>query len=114
MNRQKWEDVYQGAEEQKFFMCLARHPSYCWRSVEALAKASKPSNKTLEEQFKSVEKMISKFYQMGIVVQNPKNHDQWGYWKRVKEEYPDMSIFKTTKSLSADDKKKRIDKFMKN
>lgn len=97
----KWIDVYpqgtkDGDEEQRFFIALARHPEYKWRSTEILAKQSGLS----EER---VEKLILKYHKKGMIFQNPKNKEQWGYWERV----PDM--IKEKKSVSDADKQKRIE-----
>lgn len=96
----KWVDVYpqgtqEGNEEQKFFIALARHPKFCWRSISALAKES---GLTVDR----VEEILNKYYQKGMVFQNPKTEDQWAYWERV----PDM-VPKNT-SISTNDKKTRL------
>jgi len=104
---QKWTDLYPagtpaGDEEAKFFKSLARHPKYDWRSVSAISKESGLS-------FKRVEEIISKYFKLNVVIQNPRNDDHWGYWERVKEMLPEKYI-----SVSDSDKKKRIAKFMQN
>jgi len=99
-NPKKWVNVYpqgtlEGNEEQQFFIALGRNPKYKWRSVSAIAKESGLSEKRVEE-------IISKYYSKGMVFQNPKNEDQWGYWERV----PEMVVNK--KSISQTDKQSRI------
>lgn len=103
MQRKKWYDVYPsgtqaGNEEQKFFIALARHPKYSWRSVSAIAKAS-----GLTEEI--CERIINKYYKKGIVIQNPKNENHWGYWERNKDVLDDCKM-----SMSNVDKKERIEK----
>lgn len=97
----KWLDVYpqgtkEGNEEQSFFIALGRHPKYQWRSTAAIAKES-----GLEVD--RVEEIIAKYYKKGMVFQNPKNEDQWGYWERCPEMLKDDS-----KSVVQMDHKKRI------
>ena len=50
----KWINVYpqgtkEGDEEQKFFISLARHPKYEWRSLAAVAKESGLDKKRVEQ-----------------------------------------------------------------
>lgn len=97
----KWIDVYpqgttEGNEEQRFFIALARNPKYCWRSVAAIAKES---NLTVQR----VEKIIEKYFNKGMIFQNPKTEDQWAYWERV----PDM-VPKTNNSVVKKDHENRI------
>jgi len=99
----KWVDVYpqgskDGDEEQRFFIAIARHPKFIWRSVAAIAKEA---NLTKER----VEQIIEKYYKKNMVFQNPKSEDQWGYWERCPEMLPD-----DTSSVAKKDQKKRIDK----
>jgi hypothetical protein len=103
----KWTEVYpagtvDGDEEIKFFRSLARHPKYEWRSVAALSKESGLSLKRVEE-------IISKYFKLEIVFQNPRNQDHWGYWERVPHMLPDEYA-----SASDSDKKKRIERFIRN
>ena len=97
----KWTSVYphgtkEGDEELRFFISLARNPKYQWRSTAAIAKESKLSLERVEE-------IINKYYKKGMVFQNPKNEDQWGYWERVPEMLP-----KILKSISQKDQEKRL------
>lgn len=99
----KWTEIYPqgtktGDEEQRFFIALSRNPKYEWRSTAALAKEANLSEERTDE-------ILSKYFKKGIVFQNPKNEDQWGYWERVPEMLPkdDSTVAKT-------DQKKRIDK----
>lgn len=103
----KWTDVYpvgtkEGDEESKFFKSLARHSKYDWRSTAALAKESGLSARRVEE-------IIAKYVKKDMVFQNPRNEDQWGYWERVSYMLPDEYL-----STSDEDKKKRINRFIKN
>lgn len=102
----KWTNVYpqgtkEGDEEQKFFIALARHPKYDWRSVSAIAAEAGLTKKRVEE-------IISKYYKKGLVFQNPKNTDQWGYWERVPHMLKDDDS-----SLVKKDQEKRINDAMK-
>ena len=101
----KWTDVYPqgtkaGDEEQRFFIALARHPKFEWRSVASLAKEG---NLTKER----VEEILEKYIKKDMVFQNPKNEDQWGYWERV----PEM-LDGNNASITKSDQKGRIDKAM--
>jgi hypothetical protein len=103
----KWTEVYpagtqEGNEEIKFFKSLARNPKYEWRSVAAISKESGLSLKRVEE-------IISKYFNLKMVFQNPRNEDQWAYWERIPNHLPEEYI-----SISDHDKKNRIDKFIKN
>jgi hypothetical protein len=97
----KWIDVYEGDDESKFFKSLARNSKYDWRSVAAV---SKESGLTKEK----VERIISKYFKMNMVFQNPRNEDHWGYWERVPHMLPENKG-----SISDEDKKDRIKKKIK-
>lgn len=80
----KWPEVYphgtkEGDEEFSFFVALARSPKWSWRSTSAISKESGLSKERVEE-------LLLKYYNRGMVFNNPQNEDQWGYWERV----PDM------------------------
>ena len=99
----KWVNVYpqgtkEGDEEQKFFIALARHVKYVWRSTSALAKESGLTPERVDER-------IMKYYNKGMVFQNPKNEDQWGYWERCPSEFYDNS----RSSIAKSDQNDRID-----
>jgi hypothetical protein len=99
----KWFQVYPqgtkaGDEEQKFFKAIARHPKYDWRSIASIHAETGLSKKRVEE-------IIAKYFNLGMVFQNPKNEDQWGYWELHKKLLP-----KTTVGIAAKDTKKRVDK----
>ena len=101
-NPPKWVNVYpqgtkQGDEEQKFFIAIARHPKYDWRSVSAISKETGMTKERIEE-------IIEKYYKKNMIFQNPKNEDQWGYRERNK------GMLKTKKTISNTDKSDRIDK----
>jgi hypothetical protein len=105
-NPKKWTEVYpagtsRGDEEARFFRSLSRNKQYEWRSVAALSKESNLSKERVEE-------IISKYYKLGIIFQNPKNEDYWGYWERVPHMIPEVK-----KSMCSEDKENRIDKFLK-
>lgn len=102
-NPPKWHQVYPqgsnaGNEECKFFIALARHPKFAWRSVSAVAKESGLSRKRVEE-------ILNKYFAKGMVFPSPKNEDNWGYWERV----PEM-LTPASGSLASKDQKNRIDK----
>lgn len=101
----KWTQVYpqgtkEGDEEQRFFIALARHQKFEWRSVAALVKESKLSTERVEE-------IIQKYHQdaPGMIVNSPQNPANWGYWERVKN-----SLSTSAPSLTKKDQKARIDK----
>jgi len=99
----KWTEVYpqgtkEGDEEQAFFISLARHPKWQFRSTAALAKESDLTKERTEE-------IIYKYYQKGMIFQNPANEDQWGYWERCQELLPS-----NTKSVTKQDHDVRIKK----
>jgi len=101
-NLPKWTEVYPqgtsvGNEEQRFFIALARHPKWQFRSVAAIAK---DSGLTLER----VEEILQKYYKKGMVLPNPKNEDQWAYWERV----PKL-VGCSSQTLASKDQKKRVD-----
>ena len=101
-NPPKWVNVYpqgtkEGDEEQKFFISLARHPKYEWRSVAAISSECGLTKKRVEE-------ILAKYYKKGMVFQNPKNDEQWGYWERVPYMLKD-----NTQTIVDKDQQKRID-----
>lgn len=101
----KWVDVYpqgtkDGNDEQKLFVALERHKEYKWRTVAALAKEAGLTPLRVEQ-------ILDKYYKKGMVVQNPKSHEQWGYWERIKPDYP--HLFETKSSVSITDKRKRLE-----
>lgn len=82
----KWSEVYPhgtkaGDEEQAFWIALARNPKWAWRSTSSIAKESGLSKERVEE-------LLEKYYNKGMVFQNPQNEDHWGYWERVPEHLP--------------------------
>lgn len=101
----KWWQVYPqstptGNEEQRFFKALARHPKFDWRSVAAISADSGLPPKRVEE-------IIAKYFKLGIVLQNPKNEDHWGYWENHKKLVP-----KPSSSIAEKDTKKRVSKLV--
>jgi hypothetical protein len=106
MKPKKWTEVYpqgtqEGNEEQKFFIALARHPKWSWRSTSAVSKEAGLTKERVEE-------IVAKYYKKGMVFQNPQNEDQWGYWERVPEMLP-----KDTNSITQKDQSDRIKKACK-
>lgn len=102
----KWSEVYpqgtkEGDEELKFWISISRNPKWAWRSTAAIAKESGLSKE-------KVEQIIQKYLKKGMVFNNPKNEDQWGYWENVKDQLP-----KDKGTLDEQDKKDRINKFLK-
>ena len=100
----KWTDVYpqgtkEGDEEQKFFIAMGRNPKYKWRSVVAIATETGLSKERVEE-------IISKYYKAKMVLQNPKNEDQFGYWERIGADPDDDS------TIAQKDQKSRVKKAM--
>lgn len=100
----RWTQVYpqgtkEGDEEQRFFIALARHKKWEWRSVDALRKESKLTTERVEE-------IIQKYHSLapGMIVNSPQNAANWGYWERVK------NTLNNTPSLTKKDQKDRIDK----
>ena len=75
----KWYDIYpkgtaEGDIEEKIFKILTRNRKWKFRSVLGISKELK-----IKEQV--IEKMILKYSNLGIILQNPQNHLQWGYWE---------------------------------
>ena len=101
----KWTQVYPqgtkaGDEEQKFFIALARHPKFEWRTVAALSKETGLTKERVEE-------IVAKYEKAGMVFNNPKNEEQWAYWERVPEMVADAPP-----SLTKADQNDRIDKVL--
>lgn len=101
-NPPNWYDVYpkgtkEGDEEQKVFTSLARNNKWIWRSVSAISKEVNLSKERVEE-------ILYKYFKKGMVFQNPKNEDQWGYWSNV----PEMLDGKNKKSIRVEDLEKRL------
>lgn len=104
----KWVDIFpqgtkSGDEEQKFFTCLARHPTYAWRSVSAISKETGLTAMRVEQ-------IINKYFKRKMVYQNPTHEDQWGYWERLLSDDKWQHIVPDAPtSLAGNDKKNRID-----
>jgi hypothetical protein len=99
----KWTNVYpqgtkEGNEEHSFFIVLARNPKWVWRSTASIAKESGLTKERTEQ-------IINKYYNKGMIFQNPSNEDQWGYWERCPEMLP-----KDDSSITKKEQKDRIDK----
>lgn len=100
---QKWVDVYPqgskaGDEEQAFFISIARHPKWTFRSSDQIAKETGLSKERVEE-------LIQKYFKKGMVFQNPSNEDMWGYWERNTDLLPEEE-----ESLTKSDHDERIEK----
>jgi hypothetical protein len=84
-----WEVFPQGTrdgdEESRFFCALARHPDFKYRSVEKLSEEAQLSKSRVED-------IISKYAPLGMILQNPKDPDQWGYWERVGAKKSDKDL----------------------
>ena len=104
----KWVDkvitgTKEGDEEYIFFIALARHPEYAWRSVSAIAKESGLSQERVEE-------ILVKYVKKHMIIAHATNPNHWGYWERVpKDQLPTI-----TSSISNKDKKDRVDKALRN
>lgn len=100
-NPPNWYDIYpqgtkEGEEELKVFTALARNSKWTWRSISAIAKETGFSKERIEE-------ILYKYYKKGIIFQNPKNEDQWGYWQNVPEMFN-----KVKKSIVDEDLENRM------
>lgn len=96
----KWPELYpqgtiEGDEEQRFFISLIRD-TYTYKSISQLASESGLTKERVEQ-------IISKYAKFNVVVQNPKNEDQWAYWEKCQD-----SILPESISISKKDKEKRI------
>jgi len=99
----KWTEVYpqgtqQGNEEQRFFIALERDPKWTFKSTEALAKEAKITPERVEE-------ICNKYLKRKIVLQNPVNHEEWGYWERNKDllDADDSSIAQADQKMRIND-----------
>jgi hypothetical protein len=101
----KWNKIYpqgtpQGDEEQRFFVSLIRD-KYVFKSVSQLARDARLTKERIEE-------IISKYAPLNVVIQNPKNEDQWGYWENCEDMVPKPFV-----SIHEYDRRKRISEFRK-
>ena len=85
MNPPKWDKIYpqgtlEGDEEQMFFCAIARD-KYQFKTISQIALETKLSKERVEE-------IISKYSEMRVIIQNPKNEDAWGYWENCKDFLP--------------------------
>lgn len=85
----------EGDEEQRFFIFLSRS-KYKYHSISQISSECHLTKERIEQ-------IISKYADMNIVIQNPKNEDQWGYWEKCDDQLPKKYV-----SLSQKDKEKRI------
>jgi hypothetical protein len=104
MTLPKWTEKYpqgtkEGDEELVFFICLARHPKYVWRSAKGI---SSDINIPVER----VEQIIEKYYKLGMIIPSPTNEDNWGYWERV----PASNLPKKVQTVLQKDHKDRMRK----
>lgn len=96
-----WWEIYpsgtkEGDEEVKFFIALARNPERKWRNISKLTEETNLSRERVEE-------IIAKYASLGIVYQNPKDPEQWGYWERT-------GVKKTDKDILDEDHESRLNK----
>ena len=96
----KWTELYpqgtdEGDEEQRFFISLIRD-KYIFKSISQLSLETHLTKERIEQ-------IISKYASLNVLVQNPKNEDQWAYWEKCQDQLPPKPV-----SLSEMDKKKRI------
>jgi hypothetical protein len=101
----KWWEIYHagtqaGDEEKRFFVAIARHPTYKYRSVGAIAQETGLTKTRCEE-------IISKYHPKGLLLQNSKHPDQWGYWETLGI---DANTGNPPVSVSEADKEARITK----
>ena len=101
-----WSKVYpqgckEGDEEQGFFIALGRS-KWTWRSTAAICKEAKLTPERVDE-------LIQKYWKKDMVLQNPLNEDQWGYWERVFVEFPNLRP-QVEESITQTDHDDRIDK----
>lgn len=104
----KWTEVYpqgtkEGDEEQRFFIALARHPEWPYRSTSVIVDESGLPVERVEE-------LIEKYLKMGLIFSHDTNEDHWIYWERAPEVDPD--ILKTKKPLVRADQDRRIKKYL--
>ena len=98
----KWTDIYPqgtkiGDEEQRFFIALERNAKWTFVNTDALAKEAKLTPIRIEE-------ICNKYLKFGVVIQNPKDENQWGYWER------NLDLLEPDeKSICSTDQEKRID-----
>jgi len=76
----KWWEVFpqgtkEGDEETRFFIALARHPEFKYRSVDKLSAEANLSKTRCDE-------IIAKYAPSGIILNDPKDPERWGYWER--------------------------------
>lgn len=106
MQLKKWTEIYpqgtkEGDEEYAFFIALERHAKLIWRSTASLAHDSGLDKVR-------VEKIIEKYYKLGMIFANPKNDESWAYWERM----PKDALPKKAESLVEKDQKSRMQKHL--
>lgn len=99
-----WYDIYpkgttEGDIEEKIFKSLTRNKKWKFRSVNGLSRELK-----IKEDI--VEKIILKYSKIGMIIQNPQNDMQWGYWETCDGEK------KKNYSVQEFDYKKRLEKII--
>lgn len=100
----KWWQIYPvgtaaGDEEKKFFVAIARNPKFIWRTVGALAQETGLTKTRIEE-------IIDKYYKKGMIYQNDKQPDQWGYWETIGVD-PNINNVKSTADSDKDARLKK-------
>ncbi len=96
---EEWYELYpqgtqEGDEEAAVFIALTRNKKWRnWRSVSALSKETKLDPKIIE-------RVIYKYYKIGLIIQNPKNAEFWGYLYNNPDDAPeeDLSIIEHEKN----------------
>ncbi len=87
----EWYDLYpqgtqEGNEEQQVFIALVRNKKWKnWRSVSALSKETNLDPKI-------VERVVYKYFKIGLIIQNPKNAEFWGYIYNNPEDAPEKEL----------------------
>ena len=100
----KWTEVYpqgtkEGDEEQKFFISLARHPKWPYRSTSTIVQETGLSPERVEE-------IIEKYLKMGLIFSHESNEGDWVYWER------DLEVLKEETSLVKTDQNLRIKRYL--
>jgi hypothetical protein len=74
-----WYDIYpkgtkEGDIEEKIFKTLTRNKKWKFRSISGLSRELKIKEDVIE-------KIVLKYSKIGVIIQNPQNDMQWGYWQ---------------------------------
>jgi biotin operon repressor len=99
----KWYDVYENSDEYNFFIGkdrksgLVRNKAHVFRSPQKLAEEAGIS-------LASVEKIIAKYIQEGIIVPSTSSENLYAYWENTKNKSAPTG--KTT--IAENDKKAKV------